>query len=196
MDPRVREGVTVDPQHPWHREQSWPPALFEPIDIPVVHPGDPSSEVDQYNAAQDEQDRRDHHPFSDLFYFQGAVRAWAVRNFGGTGIEPPIPYRPLIGANEEIGELAEMLSQALAALDVVASIGRLDHAFLKGEQGIRYTPEEAEAKIQDAVGDVLVYLADFCARRRIQMADCVGKAWAEVRRRDWVANSTTGRVDG
>jgi NTP pyrophosphatase (non-canonical NTP hydrolase) len=76
----------------------------------------------------------------DLEKFQGEVSEWTRRNFG----DQPA-YRPLLGAVEEIGELA--------------------HAHLKEEQKIRGTAEELQALAKDAVGDVIVYLADYCGRR-------------------------------
>ena len=65
-------------------------------------------------------------------------RAWSLKNFG----EHP-SWHPLMGIMEELGELA--------------------HAFLKREQGIRGTREEHDAAIKDAIGDVMIYLMDFCS---------------------------------
>lgn len=82
--------------------------------------------------------------------------------------------RPLFGAVEEIGELA--------------------HAHLKGLQGIRHTPEEIAERKRDAVGDVLVYLADYCNREGVSLSACVERAWGEVRLRDWRSNKETGQA--
>ena len=59
---------------------------------------------------------------------------------------------------------------------------------MKGEQSIRYTPEEIKAKKADAAGDVLIYLVDFCTRNDIDLADVVRDTWGEVSARDWAAN--------
>lgn len=65
-------------------------------------------------------------------------REWSLKNFG----EHPT-WHPLLGIQEEIGELA--------------------HAYLKREQGIRGTREEHDAAIKDAVGDVMIYLMGYCS---------------------------------
>jgi NTP pyrophosphatase (non-canonical NTP hydrolase) len=178
----------TDLTNPWDPNVRWSPSLFQPIDIPVLPSDDDEITVEQMQevsqAVSDEQERRDLHPLAALFNFQQDVRQWSVRNFGdlGTGINP------LVGANEEVSELGEAVDILLSHNKVVQAMGRLDHAFLKGQQGIRYTPEQARAKMEDAVGDVLVYLADFCQRTSIEMADALGKTWGEVRERDWVAD--------
>lgn len=177
------------PNDPWEEGARWPVQLFEPTPIPFFLSArdDGSDEYEMQAALSDEASRRAMHPFSDLFNFQAQVGAWARRNFGeglgnGTG--------SMMGLAEETGELAEAFLESVAFINIVATIGRLTHAHLKGEQGIRYTPEEIRAKKADAVGDLLVYLADYCGRAKLQMADCVGLTWREVRERDWVANPT------
>lgn len=65
-------------------------------------------------------------------------RAWALKNFG----ERP-SWHPLMGVMEELGELA--------------------HSLLKREQGIRGTRAEHDANIRDAVGDIMIFLMDFCS---------------------------------
>lgn len=170
---------------PWDTDFEWVPALFEAVAIPDSYSSEPESMVAVQDAINDEMQRRAQHPFGDLFRFQVAVREWSVRNFGdglgnGTG--------SMLGTNEEVGELAEALIESLSLMDIVVKVAKLTHYHLKGEQGIRYTPEQIKAKKADAIGDVLVYLADYCGRADLMMADCAGKAWREVRERDWVAN--------
>ena len=104
--------------------------------------------------------------FEDL---QAAVRPWAQHNFGD------VPsWQPLLGAVEELGELA--------------------HAHLKRAQGIRGTTAQHRAKQIDAVGDIIIYLADYCNRESIDMAAAVESTWQGVRERDWKANPETGKV--
>lgn len=90
---------------------------------------------------------------------QGEIAEWAKRNFG----DPPA-WECLLGLQEELGELS--------------------HAWLKRHQGIRLN-EDHEAGIKDAVGDIFIYLSDFCRRERISLSDCVEKTWASVKQRDW-----------
>ena len=96
----------------------------------------------------------------DLDELQSQVAAWSRKNFGD---QPS--YRPLLGVVEEVGELC--------------------HAHLKGEQGIRHTAAELVAMQKDAVGDIVIYLLDYCEREGIDLAECVVGAWEQVKRRDW-----------
>ena len=105
---------------------------------------------------------------SELEKFQAEVAEWSQRNFPKNK-----PYHPLLGVSEEVGELC--------------------HAFLKAEQGIRGTPEEHFAASVDAVGDIVIYLTDFCSRNGISLADAIMTAWGEVRQRDWQNNKTSGK---
>lgn len=98
---------------------------------------------------------------------QAEIDAWATKNFGKR-----LPYQPLLGIQEEVGELS--------------------HSFLKKEQGIRGTAEEHDAGIYDAVGDIFIYLCDFCNCNGIDLSECVEQTWLLVCERDWKANSLSG----
>jgi len=100
---------------------------------------------------------------------QKEVKEWSSRNFPNNK-----PHHPLLGVQEEVGELS--------------------HAHLKLEQGIRGTPEEHRIAKADAVGDVIVYLADYCWRNGLHIGDCVRFAWGEVKQRDWLKNKDDGKV--
>lgn len=69
---------------------------------------------------------------------------WANANF-----DTSVLYHPLLGALEEYGELC--------------------HAILKKEQGIRGSGEQHMQDAKDAVGDIVIYLADLCNRLDIEM---------------------------
>lgn len=105
----------------------------------------------------------------NLSQLQAEQKEWADRNFG-TEQES---WKPLLGALEELGELA--------------------HAHLKASQGIRGTSEEHRAAKVDAVADVVVFLADYCSREGIDFAAAVSDTWAKVRLRDWKANPQNGQ---
>ncbi len=93
--------------------------------------------------------------------FQAEVGNWSRHNFPRNQ-----PYQPLLGMGEETGELM--------------------HAHLKAEQGIRGTPTEHKAAKLDAIGDILIYLADYCERNDLELGTAVTEAWASVRQRDWI----------
>jgi NTP pyrophosphatase (non-canonical NTP hydrolase) len=109
------------------------------------------------------------YPTLDLTFgqLQEHVGEWSRRNFPNNQ-----PYHPLLGLVEEVGELS--------------------HSFLKSEQGIRGTIEEHHAAKVDAVGDILVYLADFCSRNDIDMQDAIETTWGMVQKRDWQKNRGDG----
>jgi NTP pyrophosphatase (non-canonical NTP hydrolase) len=98
---------------------------------------------------------------------QTAHNEWARRNFG-----PTPPYRALLGAMEELGELA--------------------HAHLKEEQGIRGTTAKHEEDAKDAVADTVIYLIDYCNLRGWDFEALLMETWSRVSQRDWKKNPTTG----
>ena len=92
---------------------------------------------------------------------QFGVASWTEKNFGlcrGSN-------DPLLGIVEETGELC--------------------HAILKRKQGIRGTKEEHDAAIRDAIGDIVIFLMDFCNEEQIILDDCISEAWSQVVKRDW-----------
>jgi NTP pyrophosphatase (non-canonical NTP hydrolase) len=78
-------------------------------------------------------------------------------------------------------------------LGVVEEVGELAHAVLKFRQGIRGTSEEHRAETIDAVGDILIYLINFCNYEKIDIAACLAETWDTVRFRDWRAYPKTGK---
>lgn len=104
----------------------------------------------------------------NLTILQAEVAEWSARNFPGK-----LPHQPLLGVQEETGELA--------------------HAHLKGEQGIRHTPEEIRAMKMDAVADIVIYLADYCEQNQISFGVAVTHTWEAVKRRDWQKNRKDGQ---
>lgn len=108
-----------------------------------------------------------------LTQLQMQLAPWVRHNFGQqrpTTLQKA--YQPLTGLTEELGELC--------------------HAHLKQDQGIRGEEEEHEAAGQDAVGDIVIYLADYCNARGWWLDEIVTDTWNQVKERDWQANSKTG----
>ncbi len=100
---------------------------------------------------------------------QAEVSEWATRNFPHNK-----PHMPLLGAAEEIGELC--------------------HAHLKDEQGIRGTHTEHQAAKADAVGDIVIYLANYCLLNNLDLSLAVTTAWNQVKQRDWNTNKQDGKI--
>ena len=111
----------------------------------------------------------------NLTQLQYEQKEWADRNFKKTDPTPIRGYRMLLGAFEELGELA--------------------HSHLKEEQGIRGTPGEHQAKGKDAIGDTIIYLMNYCSQRGWSISDCVNMAWDEVKSRDWNLYPVNGRTE-
>ena len=90
---------------------------------------------------------------------QDEQRPWVKHNFG----DRPA-WQPLLGAVEEIGELA--------------------HAHLKHEQNIR-TNESHIENAKDAVADAIIYLSDYCSAMGFDLETLVVETWNKVKQRDW-----------
>ena len=112
----------------------------------------------------------------DLKNIQKEIGEWADKNFGdelsGNPNKWRPAYHPLLGIQEEVGELS--------------------HAHLKEAQGIRGTKEEHEAEAKDAIGDIIIYIADYCHLRKFDLEDIIDSTWKEVQKRDWKKNPTEG----
>lgn len=106
---------------------------------------------------------------------QNEHKEWVDRNFG----EDRPAWHALLGLVEEVGELA--------------------HSYLKREQNIRGTKAEHTAKIKDAVGDIVIYLLDFCNKEGLDLTDVTKDVWDHVKNRDWRAerehNSAENRIN-
>jgi len=87
------------------------------------------------------------------------LEPWQLHNFGHRP-----SWHPLMGVVEEVGELA--------------------HSHLKSEQGIR-TSEAHTSKAMDAIGDIVIYLADYCQAKGWDFDRIVEETWREVKKRDW-----------
>jgi NTP pyrophosphatase (non-canonical NTP hydrolase) len=96
---------------------------------------------------------------------------------------------PLI--NECINELSKSIGYR-NLLGAVEEIGELSHAQLKGEQGIRHAPYEILEKKKDAVGDVIIYLINYCNANGFTLLECMKQAWNEIKNRNWNDNKING----
>lgn len=99
------------------------------------------------------------HSQMDLKTLQEETTEWAEKNFPDAK-----SYQPLLGAIEELGELA--------------------HAHLKSEQGIRMEEQHHDNKV-DAIGDIIIYLAHYCKLNSIDLEDAVITTWSKVQKREW-----------
>ncbi len=96
----------------------------------------------------------------NLKQLQHEVHAWTLENF-----EPLDSVYSLLGVVEEVGELA--------------------HSVLKSKQGIRGTLIEHRFKQKDAIGDIVIFLLDYCNKRGFDLEEILEETWNEVKQRDW-----------
>lgn len=92
---------------------------------------------------------------------------WTKHNF-----PDQTPSQALIGAMEELGELA--------------------HAHLKGEQGIRLQ-EDHDAAAKDAVGDIVLFLMAYCTHRGWSLYRLLLQVTDRVWGRDWATYPIGGK---
>lgn len=142
-----------------------------------------------------------------LKQIQAEVGAWSKKNF-------PLnqPYHPLLGAIEEVEEYFDAedkpeLEDALAdsmiylcdycersGLEMVPgdpknnAMGKLIHYHLKGEQGIRYTPEQIKALKQESLSGFIGMLAGRAKAIDSDLIEITQKTWLKVSQRDWQKN--------
>jgi len=98
---------------------------------------------------------------------QAAQKLWVKHNFPNRE-----SYYPLLGMIEELGELA--------------------HAHLKMLQNIRGTKQKHQTEKGDAIGDIVIYMSDYCTANDINFQDIVEAAWDEVKQRDWIKYPING----
>jgi len=105
----------------------------------------------------------------ELKELQRQVGYWSKKNFPNGK-----KYQPLLGAVEELGELC--------------------HAHLKEEQKIRGYDDRAKAinAKMDAIGDTIIYLADYCQRNGLSLETCVKNTWLTVQARNWLQDKQKG----
>jgi NTP pyrophosphatase (non-canonical NTP hydrolase) len=128
------------------------------------HPNDDQS---MYLVFTDTDNEEVHMFEMALDRLQRQRKPWGEHNFPDA-----TPEDQIIGAIEELGELA--------------------HANLKRRQGIRGTEAEHTDAERDAIGDIIIYLTGYCINRGFSIAECVERAWNEVKDRDWIANKDNG----
>lgn len=84
------------------------------------------------------------------------------------------------------------MSAAQRAAPLQEAVGRLAHAILKREQGIRGTAHEHAVAARDAIGDICVYLMDLCHREGWYFGAILQEVSAKVLKRDWTKDKLAG----
>lgn len=118
----------------------------------------------------------------DLRRLEQEVGEWAEENFGDRD-----QIRRSINERGKRRKPGADIGALFCTLGVNEEAGELTHSVLKQAQGIREDdPGVGREAEMDAVGDIIVYLADFCYRRGYDLGECVESAWyGEVSSREW-----------
>lgn len=119
---------------------------------------------------------------------QQEIAEWAGHNFVKRNSK-----QVLIGSGEELGELAEQaLELVVPILHLFRQYGRICHSQVKMENGVRGTREQHEAKMKDAIGDLTIFLIDFCVLNGWDYQEILEEVWSEVKERDWIEDPLNG----
>lgn len=99
---------------------------------------------------------------------------------------------------QEIGEWGEYnfgpRDSNLSLMGIMEELGELAHAQLKGIQAIRHTPTEIREKKIDAVGDIFIFLCQYCTGEGIDLGRSIAEVWSEVSKRDFKLYPTNGKT--
>ncbi len=114
---------------------------------------------------------------------------WESREFGGGNITNSV-----LGANEEVGELAESIIMALASKVATANMAR---AILKRGQGIRGFDDMEKFKetMGDAIADNVIFSIQACTKSRLDFWTLLCEVASDVMdNRKWSQNKLDGAV--
>ena len=81
-----------------------------------------------------------------------------------------------------------------AVLGVCEEAGELAHAHLKSLQNIRGTLSEHSLELQDAIGDIVIYLLHICNLHGWSLDQIIDDTWRTVKKRDWIKFPEDGRT--
>jgi len=76
-------------------------------------------------------------------------------------------------------------------LDALEGLGKLAHAHLEGEQGTRSMTAKPEAIVQDAVGDTVVCLINYCASKGWSFESVLRETLERTLKQDWMSDPST-----
>lgn len=126
---------------------------------------------------------------TNLTRLQAAVGEWSQENFGDDEL-----IMDNLSQRLEAGGDGADVGALFTVLGVNEEAGELTHSVLKRAQGIRGDEDGVGVEAEkDAVGDIIVYLADFCYRRGYDLDECVKQAWdGEVSDREWDSETRKG----
>jgi NTP pyrophosphatase (non-canonical NTP hydrolase) len=133
-------------------------------------------------------------PFKTLVEIQREIGEWALEQFGNNrnrsaghpGEGAPLgAVPPLLGMNEEVGEVAGLsVSDAHVAFLSMAMM-KLNHASVYRLQGRGdyHLDDKLRKELTDGLSDLFVFACDFANRQGISLAVALNETWEKVSRR-------------
>ena len=104
-----------------------------------------------------------------LCNLQDEVMAWVDYNFPGSTQGDTMPL-----------------------LGVMKKVGQLSDSHIRTNEPHKHDPEKARELKKASIGDIVIYLADYCNQQGLDLDQCVEARWVEVRARDWKAFPKNG----
>lgn len=155
----------------------------------------------------------------DLARFQQEVGAWGKKNFGDQPTWIPLhgiieelgelldsdgddEYEDALGdcmvylahfcalSGRDLEALWDMRVHHEPGMPLLVAVGHVFHHHLKLTQGIRGTPAEHNAGINEGLVQVIVELINIVGEE--QLLEAIEKTWARVSQRDWKADPEHG----
>lgn len=112
--------------------------------------------------------------------YQQEIGVWSFEQFGKSKGKS-LAQHNLIDTNDPL-------------MGMVEELGELHHAVLKQKQQIR-TAEDHEKAEKDAIGDLMIYLLDYCSRRGFSTSEILKDTWENVvKKRDWAGDPVQGKI--
>jgi len=145
--------------------------------------------------------------YDNLKDFQQELNKWLGRNFPESTTDIQIK-----GVMEELGELCEadiehfnkcfnelssLCRSDIQLKNVMRKIGDICRSDIKQIQGIRGYDDEQKVmfSLKDSIGDLTIFLINYCNLKKISFADCISLAYEQVISRDWKKNSYNGIIN-
>lgn len=108
-----------------------------------------------------------------LDQIQEEIRAWARSQFGDN-----------VSLDDTSPSFGSPLGSLPALMGIAEELGELFHAVAYRHQGRGYSnPQEHRAAKMDAVGDLMIYLLDYCSREKFDLLQVVRDTWEKVCKR-------------
>lgn len=124
--------------------------------------------------------------------YQYEVGKWAEKNFKREGrVYEAID--PFYGVVEEVGELSRAILKGKQNIRSYAEFANTDIDTVK--DAIKEKEAKVQAKIKDAIGDIMIYLLDYCYRNKLDLQDILRDTWEEVGSRDWIKYPKNGKTE-